>query len=57
MLGVARLQHVAPRDLPAGVRDGDPHRVAGPEDADRLELAGEVPVQVRRIERQLVNRH
>ena len=54
---VVRLERLA------GLRAASPHtaprtdRVAGSTVSDRLEVAGEVPVQVAPLERQLVQRH
>jgi hypothetical protein len=56
-LGVGPVDVLVAADRPAGVRRRDGDAVAGIDRQHRLELAGEVPVQHRCVERQPVQRH
>ena len=56
-LGIPRLEFLRRREIPAGVGHGDPHRVTRLDLDDRLDVGREVPVEIARLERELVKRH
>jgi hypothetical protein len=56
-LRTPRLELLIRGEVPTSVRHGDLHGIAGVDLDDGLELDREVAVEVRRVERELVNGH